>query len=69
MKILYKISRPFLFALQFPNKIGLAAGFDKIYILDLHESHNIAEKCPDGDGMFKMLQRVSVNIFIKLKQG
>jgi predicted helicase len=44
--------------------------FDKMYILDLHGNNKKKETAPDGgkdENVFDIMQGVSINIFVKLK--
>ncbi|MEA3313049.1 MAG: type ISP restriction/modification enzyme, partial [Caldisericota bacterium] len=46
----------------------LLESFDEIYILNLHGSSRIGEKCPDGskdENVFDIMQGVSISLFIK----
>lgn len=50
----------------------LLNSFDKIFILNLHGSSRIGEKCPDGskdENVFDIQQGVGISIFIKLKDS
>lgn len=51
---------------------SLINSFDKIYILNLHGDSKKKEKCPNGDrdeNVFKIMQGVSINIFVRTKHN